>query len=65
MSEADNVQGTRVHIYRWLNSAKARDKATQAQLNTLPVIETKKKWTKKIHPGALTVSGRSARCKPY
>jgi len=46
--------GTRVHIYRWLNSAKARDKATQAQLNTLPVIETKKKWTKKIHPGIST-----------
>ncbi|KAF2855611.1 hypothetical protein T440DRAFT_414223 [Plenodomus tracheiphilus IPT5] len=43
--------GTRVHIYRWLNSDTARDKATDAQLHSLPVIETKKKWTKKIHPG--------------
>ncbi|KAH9881915.1 hypothetical protein J1614_001086 [Plenodomus biglobosus] len=43
--------GTRVHIYRWLNSQDARDKATDAQLHSLPVIETKKKWTKKIHPG--------------
>ncbi|KAI8942487.1 hypothetical protein NX059_000553 [Plenodomus lindquistii] len=46
--------GTRVHIYRWLNSDNARNKATDAQLHSLPVIETKKKWTKKIHPGIST-----------
>lgn len=46
--------GTRVHIYRWLNSQKAREKASDAQLHSLPVIETKKKWTKKIHPGIST-----------
>ncbi|KAF1846766.1 uncharacterized protein K460DRAFT_406956 [Cucurbitaria berberidis CBS 394.84] len=46
--------GTRVHIYRWLNSDTARKQATDAQLHTLPVIETDKKWTKKIHPGIST-----------
>ncbi|KAF1839366.1 hypothetical protein BDW02DRAFT_514403 [Decorospora gaudefroyi] len=43
--------GTRVHIYRWLNNDAARQKASDAQLHSLPVIETDKKWTKKIHPG--------------
>jgi Golgi nucleoside diphosphatase len=46
--------GTRVHIYRWLNSDAARKGATDAQLHALPVIETNKKWTKKIHPGIST-----------
>ncbi|KAJ4379773.1 Golgi apyrase [Didymella sp. IMI 355093] len=46
--------GTRVHIYRWLNSDAARKGATDAQLHALPVIETDKKWTKKIHPGVST-----------
>jgi len=45
---------TRVHIYRWLNSNAARQKASDAQLHSLPVIETDKKWTKKIHPGIST-----------
>ncbi|KAF2265817.1 hypothetical protein CC78DRAFT_174739 [Lojkania enalia] len=46
--------GTRVHIYRWLNSNTARAQASEAQLQSLPVIETDKKWTKKIHPGVST-----------
>ncbi|KAF1927848.1 uncharacterized protein M421DRAFT_161817 [Didymella exigua CBS 183.55] len=46
--------GTRVHVYRWLNSDAARKGATDAQLRALPVIETDKKWTKKIHPGIST-----------
>ncbi|EOA87052.1 uncharacterized protein SETTUDRAFT_19572 [Exserohilum turcica Et28A] len=46
--------GTRVYIYRWLNTNAARNKATDAQLHSLPVIETDKKWTKKIHPGIST-----------
>lgn len=46
--------GTRVHIYRWLNSENARKEATDVQLHSLPVIETDKKWTKKIHPGIST-----------
>ncbi|EDU42106.1 ectonucleoside triphosphate diphosphohydrolase 1 [Pyrenophora tritici-repentis Pt-1C-BFP] len=46
--------GTRVHIYRWLNNNTARQKASDAQLHSLPVIETYKEWTKKIHPGIST-----------
>ncbi|KNG47140.1 nucleoside diphosphatase protein [Stemphylium lycopersici] len=46
--------GTRVHIYRWLNNNAARKKATDLQLHSLPVIETDKDWTKKIHPGIST-----------
>ncbi|KAF2873326.1 nucleoside phosphatase family-domain-containing protein [Massariosphaeria phaeospora] len=46
--------GTRVHIYRWLNSDLARGQASKAQLQGLPEIETDKKWTKKIHPGIST-----------
>jgi len=46
--------GTRVHIYRWLNHDAARKKAGDAQLHSLPVIETKEDWTKKIHPGIST-----------
>lgn len=44
--------GTRVHIYRWLNSDAARKSATDAQLHKLPEIESWK--TKKIHPGIST-----------
>ncbi|KAJ4331187.1 Golgi apyrase [Didymella glomerata] len=46
--------GTRVHVYRWLNSDAARKGASDQQLHALPVIETDKKWTKKIHPGIST-----------
>jgi Golgi apyrase len=51
---ANTAKGTRVHVYRWLNSDTARQQASDAQLHTLPVIETDKKWTKKIHPGIST-----------
>lgn len=44
--------GTRVHIYRWLKSNKAREK--EGDLRKLPEITTDKKWTKKIHPGIST-----------
>lgn len=46
--------GTRVHIYRWLNSDVARENASEAQLQSLPIVKTDKKWTKKIHPGIST-----------
>lgn len=46
--------GTRVHIYRWLNSDVARAKASNAELHSLPIIKTDKDWTKKIHPGIST-----------
>ena len=46
--------GTRVHIYRWLDAIRAREGATVATLRSLPVLETKDKWTKKTHPGVST-----------
>jgi hypothetical protein len=49
-------QGTRVHIYRWLDAVSARDKASKGELHSLPKLETKKKWTKKVKPGTLPTS---------
>lgn len=46
-----NVQGTRLHIYKWLDIAAARKTAGSEQLHSLPVLMTEKKWTKKIHQG--------------
>lgn len=43
--------GTRVHIYRWLDSAIARQSRNETELHSLPSLETHGKWTKKIHPG--------------
>jgi Golgi nucleoside diphosphatase len=51
---ADQLKGTRVHIYRWLNNDAALKKATDVQLHSLPVLETDKKWTKKTYPGIST-----------
>ena len=50
-SATDTAQGTRVHVYRWLNNVHARKKATEADLRSLPELVTQKKWTKKTHPG--------------
>lgn len=43
--------GTRVHIYRWLDSEVARQSSNELELHSLPSLETHGKWTKKIHPG--------------
>ncbi|KAK6531527.1 Golgi apyrase [Arthrobotrys megalospora] len=43
--------GTRIYIYRWLDHMTQREKATPEELDSLPMISTKKKWTKKIRPG--------------
>lgn len=43
--------GTRVHIYRWLDSEVARQEASDSDLHSLPSLETQGTWTKKIHPG--------------
>lgn len=40
-----------MHVYRWLNAARAKADAEDTLLDSLPVLKTKKKWTKKIHPG--------------
>lgn len=52
--------GTRVHVYRWLNIARAREDAAgdEMLLSSLPKLETKKKWTKKIHPGVSSFAER-------
>ncbi|KIW99899.1 uncharacterized protein Z518_10827 [Rhinocladiella mackenziei CBS 650.93] len=44
--------GTRVYIYRWLQNSIAR--LDQSSLRALPELETKDKWTKKVHPGVST-----------
>lgn len=46
--------GTRLHIYRWKDPAKARKHASAQDLRSLPKLETEKKWTKKIKPGVST-----------
>ncbi|KAK4939953.1 Golgi apyrase, partial [Elasticomyces elasticus] len=46
--------GTRVHVYKWLNPDIAKAKADTHALESLPVLKTKKEWTKKIHPGVST-----------
>lgn len=48
--------GTRVHVYRWLDSVIARQEANETQLHTLPSLETHGQWTKKIHPGVSSFS---------
>ncbi|OQV09609.1 hypothetical protein CLAIMM_13714 isoform 2 [Cladophialophora immunda] len=44
--------GTRVYIYRWLPNSVAR--LDHTSLHALPDLETKDKWTKKVHPGVST-----------
>lgn len=46
--------GTRLHIYKWKNPAKAQKHASKEELHNLPRLITDKKWTKKIRPGVST-----------
>ncbi|KAI1852471.1 hypothetical protein JX265_011105 [Neoarthrinium moseri] len=46
--------GTRLHIYRWEDPAKAIKDADDDELRSLPQIKTKKKWTEKKRPGIST-----------
>lgn len=48
-----NGQGTRLHIYKWLDTTTARKGASSKELHSLPVLATEKKWTKKVHKGRL------------
>lgn len=43
-----------MHIYKWKDPAKARKHASKEELQSLPQLETEKKWTKKIKPGVST-----------
>lgn len=45
--------GTRVYVYRWLKASKAKDKADDEELRSLPVLKTKEDWALKTHPGKL------------
>ncbi|KKK13343.1 hypothetical protein ARAM_001985 [Aspergillus rambellii] len=50
--------GTRVHIYRWLDTAIARKQGGEDVLKSLPEIKTKAEWVKKIHPGVSSFADR-------
>ncbi|KAI9683003.1 MAG: Golgi apyrase [Bathelium mastoideum] len=52
--------GTRIHIYRWLNNARARQDSSTDELQSLPQIVTKKHWTKKTKPGISTFGQNAA-----
>ncbi|KAI4278583.1 MAG: hypothetical protein LQ337_000915 [Flavoplaca oasis] len=44
-------QGTRLHIYKWVDPSNVRKAAGTDDLHSLPELKTEKKWTKKLHPG--------------
>lgn len=54
-------QGTRAHVYRWLETSAARKHADEKDLKSLPEIKTKEAWTKKIQPGKFAAEGASER----
>src|SRR6201996_1410847 len=54
--------GTRVYIYKWLENSVARVEASSVL--TLPELETKDKWTKKVHPGLSTFGKTPDRVGP-
>jgi len=56
--------GTRVHVYKWLNPAKAREDADSEHLHSLPKLETRPRYTKKIRPGVSTFGDRPADVGP-
>ncbi|KAI1910325.1 Golgi apyrase [Ophidiomyces ophidiicola] len=43
--------GTRAHVYRWQDPAVTRPNRKIKDIENLPVVSTKHKWTKKIRPG--------------
>jgi Golgi apyrase len=52
--------GTRVHVYRWLNNARAVKDADAVEMHNLPKLKTKKDWTMKIKPGVSTFADHPA-----
>jgi Golgi apyrase len=50
--------GTRIYVYRWYKNAIARALAHPEELQQLPAIYTKNKWSKKLHPGISTFADR-------
>jgi golgi apyrase len=56
--------GTRVHVYRWLNAARARKDAKAEELHSLPKLDTKEDYTLKIKPGVSTFGDHPADVGP-
>jgi golgi apyrase len=50
--------GTRLHIYKWLDSTRAQLKATPGEMKSLPKLMSKKEWIKKTKPGISTFGDR-------
>ncbi|TVY36334.1 Golgi apyrase [Lachnellula subtilissima] len=57
--------GTRVHVYRWLNSARARQDASPHEMLSLPDIHQKKNYTYKTKPGVSTFGDNPSEVGPY
>ncbi|TVY39775.1 Golgi apyrase [Lachnellula occidentalis] len=57
--------GTRVHVYRWLNSARARQDASPHEMLSLPDIHQKKNYTYKTKPGVSTFGDNPTEVGPY
>lgn len=53
--------GSRVHVYRWLEPSAARKTEDLKKYEALPELKTKKKWTKKIHPGTSDLNAQKGR----
>ena len=47
------MKGSRIHIYRWLNAAKAFKDADAKERESLPKVELVKDGVEKIKPGTL------------
>ncbi|KAE9371653.1 hypothetical protein N431DRAFT_484148 [Stipitochalara longipes BDJ] len=56
--------GTRVHVYKWLNPAKAREDADTEHMHRLPKLKTKPEYTHKIRPGVSTFGDNPADVGP-
>lgn len=57
--------GTRVHVYRWKNHARAIKDASPHEMLSLPEIGQKKHYTKKIKPGVSTFGDNPSEVGPY
>jgi Golgi nucleoside diphosphatase len=56
--------GTRVYVYKWLNPAKALQDADSHHLHSLPKLDIKPRYTKKIRPGVSTFGDRPSDVGP-
>ena len=52
--------GSRLHVYRWLDNGYALQEAGKLELQSLPEVTSKKKWTLKIKPGISTFGEKPA-----